>query len=594
MSRSTVSRARWLIVLAIALVAAMPAAGAFASPVIHVTQAQLKARGAAGLHSLANASSAVNSAAEQITGTAHLPGAYAADSQVSAVAYQYLIDPSGATSAYAWTVVADSQVTTAGTYAIDLPGPGTFRVGFTDPTGVYADAFYSNATTVGPAQDVVVATSTVVPNIDQTLTPNPEYIVSGQAHFVGATNTGNPVNIDVYTWDSAASTWSPQPSVLSNTDGSYRLHLSPSTVPSPTVPVNYKLGFSDPNGVFGPIFYANAANTSLATTVSITTTGTTAGVDVTMTAVPSSRVSGANVYETAANLSRDQFSDGVGGTVVLASGTAVGDSLTGSTFALAQGGPMLLTNSSGLPQVTIDEIKRLNPMTVVVVGGPPVIPFKQESQLRKLGVPIVRRIAGVTVFDTAAGVAQELVNTGLGGANGIAVASRDAVIDAVSGAAVAAVDGRPILFVTKNSIPAATQEFIDQNAPASTLVFGGPPVVSLAVRNALPGAVALYGTTAWDTSVAIAQYGIDNLGLNGRIVNLTSGDKNFFVEGAAAGPIAGARRQVTLLTPGAALNSSTQTFLHSRAGTFARISAIGGTNALSDATFNAAKLAITP
>ena len=594
MSRSPVSRAPWLVLLAIALLVAMPAASAFASPVIRVTQAQLKARGAAGLESLANASAAVNTAPEAITGKVTLPGSFSGDAQVSAVAYQWLVDPSGATSTFAWTVVADSQVTTDGTYAIDLPGPGTYRVGFTDPQGVYNDSYYANASKVESATDIAVATTTVVPNIDQTLTAAPEYIFTGQVHFTGATNTGNSVNIDVYAWDSAAATWSPLPSRLSNTDGSYRLHLTPTTVPSSTVPVNYKLGFSDPNSVFAPVFYNNAANVSAATTVSITATGTTSSLDVTMAAQPSSRIPGANIYETAANLSKDQYGDNLGGTVVLASGTAVGDSLTGSTFALAQGGPMLLTNSSALPQVTIDEIKRLKPMTVVVVGGNVVVPLKQESQLRKLGVPVVRRLAGETVFDTAADVAQELVNTGLAGSDGIAVASRNAVIDAVSGAAVAAADARPILFVTKDSIPAATQEFIDLNAPASTLVFGGPSVVSTAVRNQLPGAVALYGNTAWDTSVQIATYGIDTLGLNGRIVNLVSGDKSYFVEGVAAGPIAGARRQVTLLTPGSSRAPAVETFLESRAGKFARVTAVGGTAALSDATFDAAKTAIAP
>ena len=520
-----------------------------------------------------------STAPEMISGTVAHTGAYWADADLSAAALQKQSDGS-------YTVMASSDVATDGTYSIDLPGPGKYRVGFFDANSVYPDTYYADASTVTSGTDVTVATSTPVAGINQALTPNPEFIASGTVHFAGATSGNAPVGVDVYQFDSTVSDWTLLFSRQTNADGTYRIHLPKGQI--------YHFGFTDFNGVFAPAFYSNATTAGAGSAVSVTTTGTpVTGIDQTMTALPSNRIGGATRYETAVNLSKSAFVDGSGGTVTIASGTSFPDSLAASTYALAEGGPLLLTTRDSMPTVVTAEIQRLAPSQIVIIGGSGAVSLGQEIALRTLGIPVVRRIEGTDRYDTAAQVAQELVNAGLVGDGGlkIAVANGTAFADAVAGAPVAAADERPVLFVKKDSIPAATQAFLSRNTVASTLVFGATGVVSDAVGGALPTVTRLGGADRYETSALIAGYGIDTLGMNKRLVNLASGVA--LADGLAAGPIAGGNKQVVLLTPSTSLAAPVSAFLTARKSNLARITCIGGTGSVSDPTFSAAINAIS-
>lgn len=79
------------------------------------------------------------------------------------------------------------------------------------------------------------------------------------------------------------------------------------------------------------------------------------------------RLAGSNRYSTAVMVSQVHDTDAP--VVYIASGLDYPDALAGSALAGHQGVPVLLTRQGSLPPVTADELERLNPERIVVLGG---------------------------------------------------------------------------------------------------------------------------------------------------------------------------------------------------------------------------------
>ena len=85
-------------------------------------------------------------------------------------------------------------------------------------------------------------------------------------------------------------------------------------------------------------------------------------------AITVSRVAGADRYATAVAISTVAFP--VSAPVVyIASGVAFPDALSAGPAASRQGGPLLLTNPDVLPPSVRQEVQRLSPTKIVIVGG---------------------------------------------------------------------------------------------------------------------------------------------------------------------------------------------------------------------------------
>jgi putative cell wall-binding protein len=100
---------------------------------------------------------------------------------------------------------------------------------------------------------------------------------------------------------------------------------------------------------------------------------------------PTVRVSGADRYATAVALSQHAFTDpDLVDIVYVAVGTNFPDALAGAAAAAATGSPVLLTPTGSLPQAVADEITRLNPTRIYILGGTAVISQAVEDQLTAL------------------------------------------------------------------------------------------------------------------------------------------------------------------------------------------------------------------
>lgn len=219
---------------------------------------------------------------------------------------------------------------------------------------------------------------------------------------------------------------------------------------------------------------------------------------VSCTEGPVRRVSGPNRYATAAEVSKDTFASSA--SVFVATGENFPDAVSSGSPAALTSAPVLLTRNGSLPTETATEIQRLGASTIYILGGTSAVSSAVETQLSALGT--TQRLAGANRFETAAAISQARFPT----ADTVYIATGSNFPDALAGAPVAALDQAPILLVTQNSIPAATQAELNRLNPTDTIVLGGTAVISDAVAASLPGSVTrLAGANRYSTAAAISQ-----------------------------------------------------------------------------------------
>lgn len=89
--------------------------------------------------------------------------------------------------------------------------------------------------------------------------------------------------------------------------------------------------------------------------------------------------------------------------VYIATGANFPDALAAAATAALGLGPVLLVEQNAVPQPTLDELGRLQPADIVIVGGTAVISSGVQSQLQALPwSPQVTRVSGANRFETAA------------------------------------------------------------------------------------------------------------------------------------------------------------------------------------------------
>lgn len=99
---------------------------------------------------------------------------------------------------------------------------------------------------------------------------------------------------------------------------------------------------------------------------------------------PVTRFGGSDRYATAVALSAASFAANGVGTVYVASGASFPDGLSAGSVAGAKGAPVLLVANGSLPPVVAVELKRLDPTSVVIVGGSGVVSDTVRAQIRAL------------------------------------------------------------------------------------------------------------------------------------------------------------------------------------------------------------------
>jgi putative cell wall-binding protein len=242
------------------------------------------------------------------------------------------------------------------------------------------------------------------------------------------------------------------------------------------------------------------------------------------------RIAGSDRFDTAARVAAAAFPEGAD-TVFVATGRNFPDALAGAAVAARFDAPILMVDTGVIPPVVAAELERLDPTTIVILGGPAAIAPTVEGDLAQYGA--ITRISGQDRYATAAATsAYGFPN----GADTVFVATGADFVDALSGAPVAAAFDGPLLLVTRDAIPAATAAEITRLGADTIVLFGGATAVSAAVEAGLgeqAAVIRLAGTDRYATAAAISAYGFPD-GADGAFVAVGTAYPDALAGAAAA------------------------------------------------------------
>ncbi|WP_374929464.1 cell wall-binding repeat-containing protein [Kytococcus sedentarius] len=255
------------------------------------------------------------------------------------------------------------------------------------------------------------------------------------------------------------------------------------------------------------------------------------------------RFAGATRYDTAVALSRASFTTSP--TVFLATGENFPDALAAGAVAGAMGAPLLLTRAHKLLDAVADELVRLAPQTVVLVGSTTALSAFVESLVRLRTGALVTRVGGSDRYATAAAVADLLTTP----QHEVFVVCGEDFPDATAAAAAAAHCGSPLLLTRRDRVPPATLEALARRNPATVTLVGGPDVVGPAVASTIAQRVRpttlqrVTGSNRYATAAAVARH----VWPDGSPRALVATGENF-PDALAAGPAAALVGAPVLLT----------------------------------------------
>lgn len=199
------------------------------------------------------------------------------------------------------------------------------------------------------------------------------------------------------------------------------------------------------------------------------------------------RVYGTSRFDTAVAISRACFTDT--DFVVVASGSNFPDALAGGVLAETVKAPVLLTYKDTLPPATENEIARLTPSTIYVLGGANAISEAVTTKLAAYGT--VKRLEGYSRFDTAKAIANEIKSQDPKTGEAFGIVNAYNFADALGASAFLAKKNMPLLLDQK-----------ELQATRDTILFGG-----IAAVPHKPYGDRIAGQNRVATSLAIAKAG---------------------------------------------------------------------------------------
>mgnify|MGYP001090926860 CR=1 FL=1 len=205
------------------------------------------------------------------------------------------------------------------------------------------------------------------------------------------------------------------------------------------------------------------------------------------------RLAGSDRYGTAAEIAK-QWSGTVDHLYVVS-----GDTPYDAAIAAARAGvddvPVLLTKRSTLPAASIEQLNRLKPRTITVVGGTTAVSKRVEQELRDYaGSGGVERVPASDQYSRSASLAALYAV----GPDRVYLASGEDYADGLAAAALAGSTHEPLMLTKGNSLPASVAAQLARLKPREVVIVGGASAVSNAVLNQ----AATYATTGQATRLA--------------------------------------------------------------------------------------------
>ncbi len=259
------------------------------------------------------------------------------------------------------------------------------------------------------------------------------------------------------------------------------------------------------------------------------------------------RFAGADRYETAAQISERTFPAGVS-VAYVATGLDYPDALAAGAAAASRRAPVLLVRRDSIPRATANELRRLRPDRIVIVGSTAVISQAVENELDTLARFPAGRFGGADRYHTAANLAR---GTFAPGVPVVYVTTGINFPDALAGVPAAGVQGGPILLVRPTSIPPSTAQALESLDPDRIVVLGSTGVVSSQVEDDLAAFAPTHrhqGPDRYATAVEISKATFHPEGTPTWQVFIATGEN--FPDGLSGGPAAALMDSPLLLVRG--------------------------------------------
>nr|UWI49391.1 cell wall-binding repeat-containing protein [Clostridioides difficile] len=189
------------------------------------------------------------------------------------------------------------------------------------------------------------------------------------------------------------------------------------------------------------------------------------------------KLKGADRFETAVKISQSDWTKS--DTVVIVNGEdrSMVDGLTATPLASVKNSPILLSSNDKLPQKTVEELKRLNPSKVIVIGGNNSMPNSVVEAIKGVNSKIsVQRIGGDTRYQTSINIAKEIDK--INNVSKLYIGAGNGEADSLSIASLAGKEKTPIVLTQKDGVDNEAEEFIKSNKVSNVYFIGGVEKIS--------------------------------------------------------------------------------------------------------------------
>ena len=290
------------------------------------------------------------------------------------------------------------------------------------------------------------------------------------------------------------------------------------------------------------------------------------------------RIAGKNRYESAAKISREQFTNAK--KVIVVNAQKYADALSATTLSDGKYS-ILYTEKDSLPTATRNEIQRLNPVEVYLLGGQQSISAGIENILKKYSNKVTR-IAGRDRYETSAKVAA------MSKKKNVVIASGENFSDPLYASSYAYSNNAKILLSSGKTLSRETRDYLLRNKSSIgkvTVVGGGQSISSATVRyiQSVTGknVSRISGRSRYDGSVKVAN------SMNKDKVFIASGED--FADALAISPLAQKLNAPILLSSRSKLDTSVIAFLNNFKKSIKDVNIVGGYRTIDNNVYGTVK-----
>lgn len=248
------------------------------------------------------------------------------------------------------------------------------------------------------------------------------------------------------------------------------------------------------------------------------------------------------------------------------------DAIAATPLAVQLDAPVLLNPGGGLDQQVKEELKRLKPHKIILLGGNGRLSTNIEHELTALNYDW-ERIGGQDRYETSTLIAERVNSDSMILVNG------DNFADALSAASYAGIEQIPIVLMSNPKFPQTVAEYYQKKRPSQVIVVGGDGVVpdQLLAEQNIPLTIRLSGKDRYESAAQLYAYAQGSY--ESKQLYLASGEQ--YPDAMVGTVLAAKDKSALLITRRGGLPDSLQTIFASEKVASMEIFILGGTSVVS-------------